>query len=112
MASYVFPIPAADNICIVRGDDYPGATLTLSTSPGTGDYFANLANKGKCVAFDVVKNSPTEVVISMPESRTKDLEPAAYEWSLLFRTTASPTDRTICVGQLTVIEYPTSKLTR
>lgn len=112
MASYVFTVPAADNLCIVRGDDYPGATLTLSTSPGTGDYFANLANPSITVPFDVVKNTPTEVVISMLESRTKDLLPGAYKWSLLFRTTTSPTDRTVCVGVLEVVEYPTSKLTR
>ena len=112
MASYVFPVPAADNLCIVIGDDWPGAKLTLSESPGTGEFFAHIANKGQNIPLVVLQNSPTDVDISLPESGTNLLSVGTYRWSLLFRTTASPTDRTVCVGFVDAVDYPTSGLVR
>lgn len=113
MSSYVYEVPSPDeDLCIVIGDDYLGATLTLSVSPGTGTYFANLSStsSSKKVPFDVVANTSTEIVISMTDATTRRLKPGRYEWSLLFRDTGASTDRTVCRGYADVVEFPTSNI--
>jgi hypothetical protein len=112
MSEYVYEVPTPDDdLCIVIGDTYPGALLTLSVSPGVGTYFASLQaefNRGLRLPFDVTVNSPTELVISMTDPTTRRLTVGRYQWSLLFRETATGNDRTICRGYANAVEYPTS----
>lgn len=106
--SYVYDIPDADDLCIVVGDTYVGAQLTLSQSPGVGTFYARLSTASRDFDFDVVANTETEVVISMPDAMTTQLKPGRYVWSLLFRETATGHDRTICHGFAAVVDFPTS----
>jgi hypothetical protein len=114
VSEYVFDVPTpTDDLCIVIGDTYPGAMLTLSESPGAGTFYANLqstTNRSVCVPFDIIVNTATELVISLTDPATRRLQVGRYEWSLLFRETSTNNDRTICRGYADVVDYPTSKL--
>ena len=104
----VTEIPEVDDLEIVIGDDYEGATLNLSESPGTGTWAAVLEGKsGRLVDLDVLELSPTELVISMTQAATLSLKAGPHTWSLLFKQTAPPVDRTIAYGGAVVKSFPT-----
>lgn len=105
----VTEIPESSDLEIIIGDDYAGASLILSESPGTGTWAAVLEDGiGVLTDFTVVESDPTTIIISMPQTSTVSLRPGKHRWSLLFKQT-SPTaaDRTICAGGAVVKSYPT-----
>lgn len=107
----VYTIPKNKDLNIPIGDDYAGAELTLTVSPGTGTFHSNLRDcTGAIHPFVVNEVSPTVVELSMPSSTTEKIAKGRFTHSLLFNETSSGKDRTISVGGGTARLYPTSGL--
>ena len=114
MASEVYTVPASDDLCIVIGDTWEGADLTLSASPGTGTYQGALKTSMGVVQLtaSIQQTMPSVIVrIELDKATTATLSPEkSVPWSLLYTDTGSSKDRTICAGSTDIVEFATSAL--